>query len=139
MIDGDFKKLEALEEKLDYAASDNARTELYHKVGEKALALVQDGFHKETDPYGSNWAAKKYQNGRKILVDSGTLQSSFEMESSPEGFTIRNDTPYAGYHQSGTDRMVARKMIPDEGSLGDWEEPLREVMQEFFESNFGLK
>lgn len=136
-IEGDFAGLEQLENLLRWAESDNMRIDLSDHLGHKALELVQEGFAKEQDPYGTSWEPKKYHNGRKILVASGDMQASYEVDIKKDGFRITNDVPYAGFHQSGTDHMPARKTIPDDGTLGRWEGDLREAAIDFLVEKMG--
>lgn len=53
-----------------------------------------------------------YRAKRPILVRSGRLQKGFYAQTSGKSSgLIRNVVPYAKYHQSGTDKMPARRII----------------------------
>lgn len=63
------------------------------------------------------WPPKKKPNGKKILIDTGKLKQDVRdsvkngYQNSPTQFTLEVVTPYAGYHQDGTDRMPQRQFI----------------------------
>lgn len=115
-VTGDFAKLGRLISKLEQAGRGDALKELSRNLAEEAIELVREGFSKEQDPYGAAWAPLKVRSGR-ILQDTGQLRSSFKVSRvSASGFRVSASKAYAAYHQSGTARMVARRMVPD-GSL----------------------
>jgi len=76
------------------------------------------GFEREEAPDGSKWAPPKHDYGHPLMRDTRELQSGAQVTAEPNGVRIEVDTPYAHYHQDGTDTMEARKIVPD-GSLGD--------------------
>lgn len=102
-------------------------------IGNAALALIETEFNTATDPYESPWAPTKRPN--PILVDTGTLKSTFTLEVNPDSAIIRNATPYGGYHQAGTSKMPQRMILPDSGMPVKWDEEFRKaldvIVQEF--------
>jgi phage gpG-like protein len=106
---------------------------------EEMISLVKDGFRDETDPYGKKWARKKKKNGRKILSGkTSRLKGGWHYKRADKGgFTISPSVDYAAYHQTGTRRMVARKMVPDSRGLPrEWSKKLEEVAKEALEQHF---
>lgn len=96
-------------------------------VGEEVIHLIRDGFERESDPYGSKWAALKHRSGR-ILQDTGALRNSFHRKQlSSSQVTVGPAVPYARFHQSGTRYMPARKMVPDDGLPTSWSERINAV------------
>lgn len=108
----------------------------------KVKELIQQGFEKESDPYGNKWAAWKgdYQSKTgKILDNTNNMKNSFTVNTRGHSMLyIRNSMPYSGYHQHGTKKMVARLIMPkDGGPLPDnWKEELDNLVfikiQEYF-------
>lgn len=111
--------------------------ELCEELAKKSHELIQDGFRHDVDPYGEHWAPRKDQHrtkggklsGHKLLQDTLMFRDGFVTAGvNKAGFTITNDTPYGGFLQHGTRRMVARSTVPRTGEgLGKWQEPLAEV------------
>lgn len=113
--------------------------DIARNVAEEAINLVREGFAGQQDPYGSAWAPRKSGGGSAILVRTGSMRNSWNItELGPGGFTMAAGVDYAGYHQSGTRKMVARKMVPNEGDLpGNWEARFDDVTQEILDAHFG--
>jgi HK97 gp10 family phage protein len=53
----------------------------------------------------------KADRGRAILVQSGRLRRAIRPSSSGDYAVVKNDTPYAGYLNDGTDKMPARPFM----------------------------
>ena len=133
------------------ALADSAE-ELCEELAVQALDLIRIGFNGEQDPNGYPWAPRVGDSGRTksggvysksnpILYDTGTLKESFVIAGvNKNGFGIINDTPYAGYHQTGTTKMVARPMVPSkDGGLGEWAKPFQDTAREFIKRKLGVK
>lgn len=108
-------------------------------VGEEFLGLVQDGFREERDPWGRGWKKPKaVPDGRPLLVGKTTrLRRSWHIERTARGvITIASGVVYAKYHQTGTRRMVARKMVPDDELPPAWNAALQETAQEVLSRHF---
>jgi hypothetical protein len=104
--------------------------EMSAELGATISGLIQDGFSKATDPYGHVWAPRKLARGRSTpphlpLNLTGAMKGSFVVSTSHDGVRVDNPVVYTGFHQTGTRFIDARKMLPDESGLGDWEEPMR--------------
>lgn len=94
--------------------------------------LVLDGFDRSVDPYGTPWA--EIQRDGQILVDNGLLRQSVKSYAygTDAGVTIGQE--YASFHQEGTRRMPARKMVPDEGSPSrQWDDEIVAVVEDALE------
>lgn len=78
----------------------------------ESLSLIQDEFNNSVDPFSSPWTPLKRPT-HKILIDTGKLKQSFRVISIQEdSFEIENTTPYASYHQFGTDKIPQRMILP---------------------------
>lgn len=118
-VRGDFTGLRKLAAALERVASESFRRQCLDGMADGARTQIAAGFASERDPSGTPWAPLKARTGR-ILRRSGRLASAFEVRSDGQGLTVRNATPYAGFHQQGTRRMPRRAMLPSSrhGGLG---------------------
>ena len=107
--------------KLKAIGSKNLARAISLKAAKYTMGQVKAGFRKESDPYDSRWAPKKVRDGRKILTGkTKKLKRNFELRmKSGGGFRIKAATPYASFHQDGTNRMPARMIFPDSRGLPD--------------------
>ena len=87
-------------------------------MGDETLKLIDEGFTKQQSPDGAAWAAKKRPDGRRILHGrTGRLKGGNRMIPLRRGFIVRNNTPYASFHMTGTSRHVARPFYPSRGRV----------------------
>lgn len=88
--------------------------ELNRRLAEFTLGEVQQGFVDETDPSGRQWKPRKnIGDGHPLLNETGLLFDSFTAVIYKRGgFAVVNSVVYAQFHQHGTDRMPARRMLP---------------------------
>lgn len=98
-------------------------------MADKALGLVAEGFGRESDPFGNRWAPKKRPDGRAILRgETNRLVQWRKAFVSQHGYRVTSTAPYARFHQTGTKRMVARKMAPTGNRLpANWSSEFRGV------------
>lgn len=118
--------------KLDAIGTSEWRTSLSRQLAEKALDLIDNGFRAKRNPYGDRWTKTKQPN--PILERTGQLRSSFRIiAATPDGFLIRSDSPYGGFHQFGTGRLPVRAMVPTQagGMSASWERVLDGVFVRF--------
>jgi phage gpG-like protein len=108
-------------------------------VAEELLGLVQDGFRSETDPAGRRWERKKRPDGRQVLVGkTARLRRGWHVEKMGRtSVTIAPAVDYADFHQQGTKRMVARKMVPEGVLPRAWGDRINESVQEILRQTFG--
>ncbi len=87
-------------------------------MGQETLQLIDEGFAKGQSPDGAPWAAKKRPDGRRVLHGaSGRLRGGNRLIPLRRGFIVRNQTPYASFHMTGTGRHVARPFYPSRGRV----------------------
>lgn len=100
-------------------------------VGETTIDLIQQGFDDEKNPYGEPWAPLKAREGR-ILRDRGLLYRNWHWAVTGGGVEVSSGQEYASFHQDGTKKMVARKMVPDPGQElpRHWAEELDAALEE---------
>lgn len=152
----DDKPFEELAEKLGGGAAERALEDISVAMAEEALSQVRDGWKKSADPYGKGWAAKKRDDGRRILVGkTGNLQGSWNRKrANATGFEIESGKDYSGFHQDGFKtrrgtgkkafrvgslaKVPARKMVPEEGDISPtWEKAFDEVAEDVLDELFG--
>ncbi len=123
-ISGDFQKLATLLRTVESSA--DMRLRIAADMAEWARKRINHEFIAHVDPYGHRWAQRKKPDRRTnmLMFRTGRLMSGFVTSATPDAVTVQNWTPYAIFHQHGTFRMPARKMLPDEDDLGLWEKPL---------------
>lgn len=129
-VAGDFGVLKKLVAQVSQLAGGQAVRELATVLAEEAHELVDEGFAGSHAPDGSPWAPLKVRAGQP-LRDTGRLQRSFTKSVSSTGFIIRFSAAYGGFHQGGTSRMVARKMLPDSTLPARWAASFREAAEEY--------
>ena len=86
------------------------------------------------------WKAKHYP-GRKLLVQTGRLQSSLTTVNSdhrfislPQEVTMGTGVQYAGFHESGTRRMPSRPPVRlSSRERTRWPEVVREYISRFLQ------
>ena len=127
VIKGDFSGMHRILSKLSNMR--NLRAAIQKNVAAEALRQVQLGFKTGTDPDGVPWAPLKHRVGQP-LRKTGRLNRSFNARPSGQGIAIGTNVVYAQYHQRGTRRMVARRMLPPGPRLGrTWERPVRAAIK----------
>jgi len=108
-------------------------------LSQETVTLIQRGFTAQRSPYGRRWRPKKRPDGRKTLHGpTGRLRTTYRpLGVSTLGFKVDTAAFYARFHQSGTSRMVARKMVPDgRGIPGPWRKGFKLRAREDFESYY---
>jgi phage gpG-like protein len=138
---GDPKLMQQWQKQL--ASVPELLSQMSRDMGEEALELIAEGFATETDPYGKRWQDKKVDDGRSILVGkTARLRRGWHLQRyGRSGFTIAPSVNYAGFHQKGTKRMVARMMVPSRsrGMPPKWRTAMNSVAQAHFAAHFGGK
>lgn len=100
----------------------------FGRIGRAWLLEIDDGFSRETDPFGNPWEElsprtirykqkKGSANPEAILQDLGLMRNSFNLVVSREGFAIGNDRVFpdgttAEIHQFGGRHPVSNAPIP---------------------------
>jgi phage virion morphogenesis protein len=144
----DLRELQALKTKLD-ALRPQSLAKLSKKLAKETLNLIEEGFRDQSDPYGNRWAALKAprrrgkargrtRGGHRILSDTGGLKRFRVQRADGAGFKIAATVDYAVYHQSGTRKMVARRVVPDESGLPPaWLRRYDDTVGEWLSSHLG--
>jgi len=113
----DFQKL--------LASVGDSVSEIPAALVERVLALVQDGIKAGVDPYGNEWPAKK--DGSKALQG---LEDTFSATASDGKIVLKSSEPFTSAHQTGTDRLPQRMMVPDPTKgLGQWAGTIRNEIE----------
>ena len=106
------RNLAGLEANLRFMSSPAGKRELYDRIGQRLVALMQQEWDTQSDAHGNPWAPTTRPN--PILFDSGAMSSSKSYEIASNGVTLRVEDVKAAWHQYGTSRgIVPRKMLPD--------------------------
>lgn len=83
---------------------------------------IQREFANGQDPYGTRW--KKLKSGKPSkLTLSGKLRQGSKatpMTGGRAGLRILLGARYAVFHQTGTRKMPARKILPERGMPASW-------------------
>jgi len=129
-VSGDFqKKFDRWRELLDKAEVIVKHTS--RAQAEVAVTLIGEGFDNESDPYGKRWAAKKTDDGRKVLHGETTrLRNGWHVASSDKGgFQVDPGVEYAAYHQEPRGNSRPQRMqVPDSRGLpNEWADEFRAV------------
>lgn len=109
--------------------------EAKQRVGDTLRSLIAEEFDTATDPRGQHWAPRVPPTGAWPLMQlSGNMRDSFMIDSEGPRLTIANTAkseagrPYPLFHQRGTVRMVARKIVPDKYISPKWRAALRRAV-----------
>ena len=88
--------------------------------------VIQAEYDQGKGPDGSTWAAKA-DGSASHLQKTGAMRSGTEVVRGVKGVSVRVPKP-GGYHQGGTSRMPARKLVPDGEPLPpDWAKAAEEA------------
>lgn len=92
------------------------------------LKLVDEGFDERKDPVGRRWKRRKKAYPWPILNKTLLLRKSWRArQAGRNGVYLTNPVYYAVFHQRGTRKMVARKMVPDQSLSPKWRSRLMKV------------
>lgn len=99
-------------------------------VAPQISALVQKQFKEGTDPYGRPWRKlmrSTLNRGRTPppLTDTGKLRDGTKAYAIGNAVHVVVGMPYGYFHQVGTRRMVARRILPQAGMPKAWNEALK--------------
>jgi hypothetical protein len=102
------------------------------RAAPKIADLVESEYANGQDPYGVPWAplapATLKTHGPPPLTDSGAMRTGTNVVSAGPQIIATAPDP-AGYHQSGTGRMPARPILPNDadGIPQSWERALAQA------------
>jgi len=120
-----------------------AAADVKHRIMQRVTPVVHDeclrGFVEQRDPYGTPWAPRKkikaeyalryghIDDGHPLLDKSGRGIRSLTTRAVGDASQLRM-VDYMRFHQSGTYKMVARKMVPEQSmGLGLWTQPVNKA------------
>lgn len=97
--------------------------------------LIREQFRAGVDPYGRAWADLRpatIARGRRPppLTDTGKLRDGTRVRPFPgrrAGLQLVVGESYGRFHQTGTSRMVARRILPQQGMPRAWRAVLLEA------------
>jgi len=103
-------------------------------VAKRLEELIDEEFETSTDPRGIRWAPRVPPTGQHRLLDlTGRMRRAFRIDLNGPRMVFRNDAvseqgrPYPLFHQSGTRKMVARKILPDRYISPKWRAAMKRV------------
>lgn len=108
-------------------------------ASEKIAEVIQDQFDAGVDPYGEPWAplapsTLERKQGPGILDETGAMRESIDVSPmSGAGVKVTIGEDYARFHQEGTSRMPARKILPEEELPDTWARAIEDAVDEAFE------
>lgn len=103
---------------------------LFQAIAQMADRKLQDTQSAGQNPYGATWEPLK-TGEPSFLRKTNDLESSRNWESSRKSAKIGFGAHYAKFHQSGTSKMPRRRLVPDEGLPGDWEDEVNDLAEEW--------
>lgn len=87
-------------------------------VAKEVKILIREEFRDQKDPYGNSWDPDKTGT---VFDPKHSIQRAFKVEKTATGVEVYNTLDFAIYHQTGTDKLPQRMMLPDPNKgLGDW-------------------
>lgn len=127
---GDLSKLGLLSANLSKLAS--VPSQIAKDAAEGIRSAIEQEFEAGQDPYGRSWAALEQatiDKGRRPppLTDSGDMSNVEVTPSAGAGISIEFGAEYAGFHQTGTRRMVARPPLPVGGFPKTWSDAISDA------------
>lgn len=103
-------------------------------VAREVELLIKEGFKDQKDPYGNSWEPDK---AGTVFDPKHTIERAFNVETTDTGVLITNTLDFAIYHQTGTETLPQRMMVPDsDKGLGDWGE---HIIREATNAAHGIK
>lgn len=107
------------------ALSSEGKTVARVALASKIRDLIEEGFIRETDPTGHKWAPRKDSLPHPILTKTGAMRRGFEIDL--RGALIVTSSvvsdqgrPYPLFHQKGTSKMPARRVLPSRSLPSHW-------------------
>lgn len=105
--------------------------------------LLADQFAGGHDPYGDAWAdlldstVKRKGGDTRILIRTGEAEAETKARpTSGAGIEITTKD-YMSYHQTGTEHMTARPVLPGDGLPDEWEDAINAAVEAAFQEVAG--
>jgi phage gpG-like protein len=124
-------RFDPLAVKLRQVQSGRLRQAAAGAIRDTVEILIDEQFDARAEPTsGDQWAPRVPPTGSwPILEKTGRMRRSYHVSATTTGVTVTNSTDYAGFHQTGTARMVARKVLPDGDLPGEWRARIDEAVE----------
>jgi hypothetical protein len=110
------------------------------EIADTVERLIAEGFERERAPTGNKWASRVLPTGSwPLLRLSRRMFGSFLVKVSGSRIQVSNSAvseqgrPYPLFHQRGTRKMAARKMVPDRGLPSRWRSQLNKAVKSALE------
>lgn len=101
---------------------------------------IQRTFVERRDPIGRAWAQRTRPYPWPILEKTGEMRRGWYVRKQGLNTVFGNRVPYTRFHQDGTSRMAARKMIPDQRLSPRWraeiDRELPRALRQYFRTGF---
>lgn len=107
--------LDEMAARLESIATAGTMDTVKREVAVGGVRLIAQEFARSTDPYGNAWHQLKRPDSNRLggpLVKTGTMRDSVFASPTPTGVRFTVNTPYAAYHQYGTETIPVRMMLP---------------------------
>ena len=105
-------KLSAWAKRFETLASPAQKGALTKQMSKATLDLIEEGFRKESSPYGQRWKRKRIPNGQKTLVEKDRMRQRFRARVGVGKFSITNPQPYTNTHNYGDQsRNIPKRQI----------------------------
>jgi hypothetical protein len=101
--------------------------------------LIAEGFQKKVAPGGQAWKPRKDSLPHPLLDKSGAMKRGFEIDTYGPRLVIKNEAvseqgrPYPWFHQTGTSKMPARKVVPDRTLSSRWKSQVNKTIAKALE------
>jgi hypothetical protein len=101
--------------------------------------LIAEGFEKKVAHGGQAWKPRKDSLPHPLLDKSGAMKRGFEIDTFGPRLVIKNEVeseqgrPYPLFHQTGTRKMPARKVIPDRSLSTRWRSQVNKTVAKALE------
>lgn len=129
------------------STADEALLRAAQEIRKQVLILIDEGFRDKVNPVGQKWKPRKpwyaaylARGGKPYPLMNKTLKlrHGFWVKVNKAGpkVVIGNDTPYTGFHQDGTRKMDARKMVPDKRLSPKWRARINKVLDKALAEHF---
>jgi phage gpG-like protein len=107
--------------KMRQLASGRWRKTVAGAIRDEVEQLIDEQFDRRAAPDGTAWEPRKPPTGTwPLLEKTGRMRRSYHVVATTTGIRVTNSRDYAGYHQTGTIYMPARKVLPDGPLPADW-------------------
>jgi len=118
--------LERLRSRLEH--SDDLLLTASNVIRGVVRAQIQRTFVEHRDPIGRAWAPRKHSYPWPLLQKTGAMRRGWYVRKQGLSTVFGNSMPYTRFHQDGTSRMDARKMVPDQRLSPRWRAEIDRVL-----------